>query len=229
MVLAMNRIKVLLADDHTVVRQGIRSILNSESDIEVIAEAADGREALQTVEETSPDVAVMDISMPKLNGLEASRRILKSSPETKVILLSMYKEDEYAKEAVKTGVHGYILKDNAVEELTEAIRKVMNDEYCFAPAILKSIISSLREGLEEAQEESEEEKFEILTDREREILQLIAEGNTNEEIAQIISRSVETVRTHRANLMKKLEIHSVPDLVKFAVKKGIIMPQLKED
>ncbi len=221
----MSQIKVLLADDHTVVRQGIKSILNCESDMEVIAEAADGREALQTIEETSPDVAVMDISMPKLNGLEASRRILKSYPQIKVILLSMYKEEEYAKEAVKTGVHGYILKDNAVEELTEAIRKVVNDDYYFAPAILKSIVSSYREGLKVG----EEEKFETLTDREREVLQLIAEGNTNQEIAQIISRSKETVRTHRANIMKKLEIHSVPGLVKFAVKKGIISPQLKEE
>jgi len=211
----MDKIEVLLADDHTLVRQGLKILLEREPGIEVVAEAGDGHQALELIEENRPQVAVLDISMPQMNGLEAARRIAKSVPQTKVVLLSMYKSQEYIREAVRAGVWGYILKENAAGELVEAIHKVARGEYHFAPPILEAIVESARSGPSSS-------KLTLLTPREREVLQLIAEGHTNEEIAKLIYRSPETVRSHRASLMKKLKLHSVAELVRFAVAQGLV-------
>jgi DNA-binding NarL/FixJ family response regulator len=212
------RIEVLLADDHTLVRQGLRALLERETGIEVVAEAGDGHQALQLIEELRPQIAVLDISMPRLNGLEAARRIAKLAPHTRTILLSMYQSKGYAEEAVRTGVWGYILKENAAAELVEAIREVARGGYHFALPVLKAIVESARSGL------SSGGRLKLLTPREREVLQLIAEGHTNEGIAKIIYRSPETVRSHRARIMKKLGLHSVAELVRFAVTEGLIAP-----
>jgi len=212
----MEKIKVLLADDHTIVRQGIKALLESEPDIEVVAEAGNGREAVRAAERFYPNVAVIDIAMPLLNGLEATRQILKASPKTKVVLLSMYDHEEYAREAVRAGASGYVLKEDVVEELLAAIHHVCQGEYHFAPSILKIIVST------KSFPKKGREGYESLTMREREVLQLIAEGHTNTEIAEILCRSVHTIRNHRAKIMKKLGLHDVADLVKFALQKGII-------
>lgn len=209
------KIEVLLADDHTLVRQGLKALLEREPEIEIVAEAGDGRRALELIEEFKPQIAVLDISMPKLNGLEAARRIAGIAPETKVILLSMYKRTEYVQEAVRAGVRGYVLKEDAAEELVEAIRKVAEGEYYFAPPILEAIVESARRG-------PGDDSLALLTPREREVLQLIAEGHTNEEIAKLIHRSPETVRSHRARIMKKLGLRSVAELVRFAVEQGLV-------
>ncbi|MFQ6034185.1 MAG: response regulator [Candidatus Bipolaricaulia bacterium] len=210
------KIEVLLADDHTLVRQGLRALLEREPGLEIVAEAGDGRRALELIEENRPLVAVLDISMPQMNGLEAARRIAKTSPETRVILLSMYKSPEYVREAVRAGVRGYILKENAAEELVEAIHKVARGGYHFAPPILEEIVASARGP--------SRSRLDLLTPREREVLQLIAEGHTNKEISKIIHRSPETVRSHRASIMKKLELHSIAELVRFAVAEGLVPP-----
>ena len=212
----MERIGILLADDHTLVRQGLKLLLEQEPNLEVVAEAGDGQEALELIEECRPLVAVLDISMPKLNGLEAARRIARVSPETKVILLSMYQSPEYIREAIRAGVRGYVLKEDAATELIEAIREVARGGYHFAPPILEGIVAHARSpggG-----------KLDMLTPREREVLQLIVEGYTTEEIAKLIHRSPETVRSHRASIMKKLELHSIAELVHFALVSGLLPP-----
>lgn len=208
--------RVLLADDHTLVRQGLRALLEREPGIEVIAEAEDGPQALESVERCRPQVAVLDISMPRLNGLEAARRIAELAPETKVILLSMYQSPEYVREALRAGVRGYVLKENAAEELVEAIRRVAGGGYHFAQPVLAAIVATARSG------PAPEGELELLTPREREVLQLIAEGHTTEEISKIIHRSPETVRSHRATIMKKLELHSMAELIRFALDHGLI-------
>ncbi len=207
---------MLLADDHTLVRQGLRTLLEREPEIEIVAEAGDGRQALELAEELRPHIAVLDISMPRLGGLEAARRLAKLVPETSVILLSMYENSEYVQEAIRAWVRGYVLKENAAEELVEAIQQVARGGYHFAPSILEAIVASARRGL------SSEGKLDQLTPREREVLQLIAEGHTTEEIARMIYRSPETVRSHRMRMMKKLDLHSVVELVRFAIEHGLI-------
>ena len=214
--MAEEQITVLLADDHALVRQGLKILLEREPGLEIVAEAGDGREVLELVEGCQPEIAVLDISMPRLNGLEAARRIAKISPETRVILLSMYRSPEYVREAIRTRVRGYILKENAAEELVKAIREVACGGYHFASPILEEIVASAH-GLSES-------KLDLLTPREREVLQLIAEGHTTEEISKIIHRSPETVRSHRASLMKKLGLHNVAELVRFALASGLLPP-----
>lgn len=224
----MKKIEVLLADDHALVRQGLRALLKNEEHIEIVSEAEDGHKALAQVEELiklceAPQIAIIDISMPLLNGLEVTRRLKKVSPKTKVILLSMYKTEEHAREAVKAGAWGYVLKEEAVGKLIEAIHTVMKGDYYFASPILKTIISSMYQ-----RPESHTPGYESLTPREREILQLIAEGYTSKEMAKILFRSVETIRSHRANMMKKLDIHNVTDLVRFAIKEGIVAKEIRK-
>lgn len=209
-------ISVLLADDHTLVRQGLRALLEREPGIDVVAEAADGHEALELAERLRPQVAVIDISMPRLSGLEVARRLARLG--VRVILLSMYKSSEYARQAAKAHVYGYILKENAAYELVEAIHKVARGEYHFASAVLARLLEEVRSG----GGPPEETKLELLTPREREVLQLIAEGHTNEEIARLIHRSVETIRSHRASIMRKLGLHSVAELVRFALEEGLL-------
>jgi two-component system, NarL family, response regulator NreC len=213
----MSKIKILIADDHKILRQGIRSLLAPQPDFEVVGETADGPETLKETFKLKPDVVLMDIGMPNLNGFEATRQIKKKLPEVKVLFLTMYQDDEYVLQALHSGASGYVLKDVAVEELVTAIRAVNNDQYYLSPSISRTVIDAyLRKT-----EKGEKEPSELLTAREREIVQLIAEGYTNKEIAAKLFISVKTVDAHRSHIMEKLDIHDVAQLVKYAIRKGI--------
>ncbi|HVP36243.1 MAG TPA: response regulator transcription factor [Terriglobales bacterium] len=213
----MSKIKILIADDHKILRQGIRSLLAPHADFEVVGETSDGPETLKETFKLKPDVVLMDIGMPNLNGFEATRQIKKKLPEVKVLVLTMYLDDEYVLQALQSGASGYVLKDVAVEELVTAIRAVNNDQYYLSPSISRTVIDAyLRKT-----EKGEKEPSELLTAREKEIVQLIAEGFTNKEIAAKLYISVKTVDAHRSHIMEKLDIHDVALLVKYAIRKGI--------
>jgi two-component system response regulator NreC len=214
----MGKIKVLVADDHTILRQGIKSLLANEEEIEVIGEAKDGREALTIIEETLPDVILMDIAMPGLNGLEATRRIKKKFPRMKVLVLTMYTNEEYIFQILNAGANGYLVKETAFQDLISAIKAVYKNEAFMSPSISKKVINSY---IKRAQND-EEETCEVLTTREREILQLIAEGNSSKKIAELLFISPKTVETHRTHIMNKLNIHNRTGLVKYAIRKGIV-------
>lgn len=214
----MKKIRVLLADDHTILRQGIRSLLEHEPDIEVIAEAEDGHQAVKIAAQQKPDVILMDIAMPRLNGLEATSQIKKIYPEAKVLILTMHDNEEYIRRALASGAMGYILKDAASRELLNAIRAVHRGEAVLSPAITRLVIEDyLRWG-----DLKIEEPDDNLSEREREILQLIAEGNTNKQIADILCISIKTVQAHRSSLMNKLDLHDRGELIKYAIQKKII-------
>ena len=214
----MKRIRVLLADDHTILRNGIIALLGNEEDIEVVAEAEDGRTAVSLACQFNPDVAVIDIAMPLLNGLEATRQIKKLCPQVKILILSMHDNEEYIRQVLEAGAMGYILKDAAARELIQAIRQVNNGESVLSPAITRLVIEDyLRWG---GMRPSENE--DILSPREREVLQLIAEGYTNKQIAGILTISIKTVQAHRLNLMQKLDLHDRGELIKYAIQKKII-------
>ncbi len=214
----MNTIKILLADDHTILRDGIRALINSESDMQVIAEAEDGYSAVRLTRDLEPDVIIMDIAMPRLNGLEATRQIKRDSPKVKILILSMHENEEYIRQVLASGAMGYILKDAASKDLLGAIRSVYNGEMVLSPAITRLVIEDyLRWGDLQLQDNAD-----ILTQREREILQLIAEGHTNKQIAEILCISVKTVQAHRGNLMSKLDLHDRSELIKYAIRKKII-------
>ena len=215
----MKNIKVLLADDHTIVRQGIRSLLEQSEDIEVVAEAEDGKEAVKKVIESAPDVVLMDIGMPILNGIEATQQIKKQLPDTKVLILTMHVSEKYALQIFRAGGSGYLDKKTAHRDLITAIRAAHKGESFLSPSITKKVIV---EYVNITKDEIETEKFDRLTEREREVLQLIAEARSNREIAELLCVSVKTVETHKANLMKKLDIHTTVDIVKFAIRKGMI-------
>jgi len=213
----MSKIKILIADDHKILRQGIRSLLAPQPDFEVIGETADGPETLKETFKLKPDVVLMDIGMPNLNGFEATRQIKKKLPEVKVLILTMYQDDEYVLQALQSGASGYVLKDVAVEELVTAIRAVNNEQYYLSPSISRTVIDAYLRKTEKGGKEPSE----LLTAREREIVQLIAEGYTNKEIAAKLFISVKTVDAHRSHIMEKLDIHDVALLVKYAIRKGI--------
>jgi two-component system response regulator NreC len=215
----MREIKVLLADDHTIVRKGLRSLLDAEDDMVVIGEADDGKQAIELVEQKKPEIVVMDIGMPVLNGLEATRRILKKHPGTKVLILTMHTNEEYVFEILRAGASGYIVKKAAPTELVTAIRSVDKGDSFLSPAISRKVID---EYLERAGEEKREDPFDLLTDREREVLQLIAEGSSTREIAGKLFISPKTVETHRTHLMEKLDLHGTADLTRYAIRKGIV-------
>lgn len=210
----MPRIRVLLADDHAVVRQGFRLILSSQPDIEVLAEAGNGREAVELATRLKPDVAVVDVSMPELNGIEATRRIVESSPHTRVLALSMHKDAVYVREILRAGARGYLLKDAVDTEFLTAIRAIARGDGYLSPAVSGAVLDDYRRNVSDP--------LDLLTSREREVLQMIAEGKTNKEIANLLSLSVYTVDAHRGRLMEKLNVHSVTELVRFAVRKGIV-------
>jgi len=214
----MGKIKVLVADDHTILRQGIKALLDNQEGIEVIGEAKDGREALAIIEETLPDVILMDIAMPGLNGLEATRRIKKKFPRMKVLVLTMYTNEEYIFQILNAGANGYLVKETAFQDLISAIKAVYKNEAFMSPSISKKVINSY---IKRAQDD-EEKTCEILTTREREILQLIAEGNSSKKIAEALFISPKTVETHRTHIMDKLNIHNRTGLVKYAIRKGIV-------
>lgn len=214
----MEKIRVLLVDDHTILREGVCSLLEGEPDMQVVGQAEDGQAALKLAKELNPDVVLMDIAMPLLNGLEATRRIKRDCPRVKVLILSMHENEEYIRQALASGAMGYILKDAAARDLLGAIRAVQRGEAVLSPAITRLVIEDyLRWGDLEAQELTNG-----LSSREREVLQLIAEGYTNKEIAEILSISIKTVQAHRANIMSKLDLHDRSELIKYAIRKKII-------
>ncbi len=215
----MSRIKILLAEDHTIVRQGLRSLLEQNSCMEVIGEAEDGKEAVQKAENLKPDIVLMDVSMPLLNGIEATRRIKKHWPEIKVLILTMHTTEEYIFQILRAGASGYIVKKAAHQELITAIQAVHKGDKFLSPSISKKVIE---EYILKAGETIEQDSFERLTARERETLQLISEGKSNREIAELLFLSVKTVETHKANVMEKLELRTKADLIKYALRKGII-------
>ena len=212
-------IKVLLVDDHTVVREGLRFLLETEGDIKVIAEAKHGREAVQMTEKLRPDLVLMDIAMPFLNGVEAARQIMKTCPETKILVLSSYEEDEYIRKLIQAGVGGYLLKHTVADDLVRAVREVHKGNAYFSPSISKRLSNSWQLFTENR---APNKMNEHLTTREAEILQLIAEGFANKQIADIIGISIKTVEKHRQAVMDKLGLHEVASLTRYAIQKGIV-------
>jgi two-component system response regulator NreC len=214
----IKNIRVILVDDHTILREGIRNILNAQPNIQVIAEAEDGRAGVKLACELEPDIVLMDISMPLLNGLEATRQIKKYRPDIQVIILSMHENEDFIRNALSLGAMGYILKDADSSELIDAIQDVMNDEPVLSPAVTRLVAADyLRWG-----DLQKRESVEGLSPREREVLQLIAEGYTNKEMAEILCISIKTVQAHRYNLMGKLDLHDRGELIKYAIQKKII-------
>lgn len=216
----MAKIQVLLADDHTIVRQGLRMLLDAEADINVVAEAESGRQAVQLVRQYKPDVVVMDIAMPMLNGLEATRQILKEEPGAKVLMLSSYSDDEYIQQLTEAGAIGYLLKQTAATELIKAIREAKNGNAYFSPAISRRLLEQCREVFMNGG--AKRKTTVSLTSRESEVLQLIAEGRANKQIAAELGISIKTVEKHRQQVMNKLNIHDIASLTRYAMAKGII-------
>jgi len=212
-------IRVLLADDHTLIRAGLRMVVTSQPDLTVIGEANDGREALAMADKLKPDVVVMDIGMPSLNGIEACRQIHHALPQTQVVMLSMHSDEGYVLRALKAGARGYLLKDSAEADLANAIRAVVAGKSFFSPAVGKVLLEDYMRKLERT---GAEDSFDLLSPREREVLQLVAEGKSSKEIANLLGLSVYTVETHRANVMQKLNLHNIPELILYAVRKGVI-------
>jgi DNA-binding NarL/FixJ family response regulator len=218
----MNKISVLLVDDHTIVRKGLRSLLDAEADIQVIGEAEDGREAVEKVGRLRPQVVVMDITMPGLSGLEATRQIKERFPQVQVVVLTMHTAEEYICQILRARASGYVVKRAAPSELISAVRAAYRGESFLSPLVSKTVIE---EYLRQAEALAGENSYETLTPREREVLQLIAEGHSNRRIAELLCLSVKTVQSHRANLMRKLDIHSTAELTQYAIRKGVIGPQ----
>jgi DNA-binding NarL/FixJ family response regulator len=215
----MQKIKVLLADDHIVVRQGLRALLMAEEDIEIVGEADNGRQAIQLVKKFMPDVALIDIAMPVLNGLEATRQITRAVPSTKVLILSSYSDDEYVQQLTQAGAAGYLVKQTAATDLLKAIRAAYRGDAYFSPSIAKRLRDQSREAFvtdQPARRRSD------LTTREAEVLQLIAEGRANKQIAAELCISIKTVEKHRQQVMNKLGIHDIAGLTRHAIAKGII-------
>jgi len=215
----MMPIRILLADDHTVVRDGLRALLERQPDMTVVAEAADGRDSVRLAEEQSPDVVVMDITMPNMNGIEATRRILAANPRTAVVILSMHQDESYVLRSLKAGAKGYLLKDSLRSDILDAIHAVSQGR----SFLTRKISRMMQEDyVRQMERRGVEDSYDLLTDREREILQLVAEGKANKEVASLLNISLTTVETHRTHILQKLGLHSVPDLILYAVRKNII-------
>ncbi|MGA2147805.1 MAG: response regulator transcription factor [Bryobacteraceae bacterium] len=210
----MKRIRILLADDHAVVRQGFKMILAEQPDMEISGEAANGREAVELAEKIKPDVVVMDVAMPELNGIEATRRLAASVPHTRVLALSMHKDSVYVREILRAGARGYLLKDSPAQDMLAAVRAVAGGEGYISPAVSSAVLDDYRKHVTNP--------IDLLTSREREVLQMLAEGKTNKEIAAVLNLSVYTVEAHRGRIMEKLNVHSINELVRFAVRNGLI-------
>ncbi|HOV79934.1 MAG TPA: response regulator transcription factor [Bacillota bacterium] len=211
-------IRVILADDHRIMREGLRSLLQNQPDIEVIAEAADGQGAVKLARELSPDVVVIDVVMPNLNGLEATRKIVENNPGTKVVALSMYSNRSYVIEMLRAGASGYLLKDCAFEELVSAINAAVEDRYYLSPAVAGIVIKDLVDSLPAKGDNS---VFAVLTSREREVLQLLAEGKTTSQISSALYLSEKTVESHRRQIMRKVGVKSIAKLTKYAIREGL--------
>lgn len=210
----MKRIRILLADDHAVVRQGFKMILGAEADMEIVGEAGTGRGAIELAESLKPDVVVMDIAMPELNGIEATRQVTSAVPHTRVIALSMHKDSVYVREVLRAGARGYLLKDSGANDLVTAVRAVAKGEGYLSPAVSDAVLDDYRKHVSNP--------IDLLSSREREVLQMLAEGKTNKEIAGILNLSVYTVDAHRGRIMEKLNLHSINELVRFALRNGLI-------
>ena len=210
----MKRTRILLVDDHAVVRQGFKMILSAQSDMEIVGEAGNGREAVELAGQLKPDVVLMDVAMPELNGIEATRRLVASDPHVRVIALSMHKDNVYVREILRAGARGYLLKDSGAGDLVTAIRAVASGESYLSPAVSNAVLDDYRRHVTNP--------IDLLSSREREVLQMLAEGKTNKEIAVVLNLSVYTVDAHRGRIMEKLNVHSINELVRFAVRNGLI-------
>ena len=215
----MSKIRVLLAEDHTVVRQGLRKILESDTDIEISGEVGDGRSAVESAKRLRPNVIVIDIGLPGLNGIEATNQIMKATDGVSILILSMHSDDVYVRQALKAGAKGYLLKDSEDLDLIKAVKSLAGGGSYFSPSVSKVLLDGY---LNDSGAGSGEDALSRLTGREREVLQLISEGKTNKEIARILSLSINTVESHRKHVMEKLDLHNTAEIVRFAVRKGIV-------
>src|SRR6516225_8932916 len=215
----MRKIRILLADDHQLMRSGVRLMLEREPDLAVVGEASDGREAVSLTKSLKPEVVVMDIGMPNLNGIEAAQQMTEEDPDLAIVMVSMHSDESYVLRALKAGARGYLLKDSAEADLIKAVHAVAGGKSFFSPAVSKVLLDDYVRKLRRS---GTEDAYDLLTPREREVLQLIAEGKSNKDIANLLNLSVYTVESHRANLMEKLNVRGLPELILYAVRKGII-------
>jgi two-component system response regulator NreC len=215
----VSQIRILLADDHTIIRSGLKLLLEQQADFKVVGEASNGREAVELAARHHPQVVVLDIGMPQLNGIEATRQILTQEPQTQVVILSMHSDEGYVLRALKAGARAYILKNSAEADLIRAVRTVAEGKSFFSPVISQML---LEDYVRRVKDKEVEDTYDLLTPREREVLQLLAEGRTNKEVANILNLSLYTVETHRGNILQKLNLHGTPELILYAVRKGII-------
>jgi len=213
------KVRIVIAEDHTILREGLRSLLSSSANFEIIGEAGDGREAIRQAKKFKPDLILTDLSMPKMNGMEAIKEIKRESPATKVLVLTVHRAEEYILATFRAGADGYLLKDSTHSELLMAVKKVLSGTHYISPEISEKVIEGYIEGKKSLKSRT---SWETLTQREREILKLIAEGYRNKEIAEDLCISVKTVEKHRANLMEKLDLHSIQALTTFAIEKGLV-------
>jgi DNA-binding NarL/FixJ family response regulator len=215
----LNKIRVLVADDHGVVRKGLRFLLAQEADIEVVGEAEDGREVVKMANELTPNVVIMDVAMPHLNGIDAAAQIMKHNSRMGIVMLSMYQDEEYLIRALSAGAKGYLLKDSAEPDLVRAVRAVAQGKTFFSPEIAHTL---LEDYMRKLQQQGLQDSYDLLTDREKEVLQLLAEGKSNKEVAAVLNLSMHTVETHRTNFMQKLGLHNTAEIVIYAMRKKII-------
>jgi two-component system, NarL family, response regulator NreC len=215
----MRKIRILLADDHQLMRSGVRLMLEREADLAVVGEASDGREAVSMAKTLKPEVVVMDIGMPNLNGIEAAHQMTQDNPQLAIVMVSMHSDESYVLRALKAGARGYLLKDSAEADLIKAVHAVGSGKSFFSPVVSKMLLDDYVRKLKRS---GTEDAYDLLTPREREILQLIAEGKSNKDVANLLDLSVYTVESHRSNLMEKLNLRGLPELILYAVRKGII-------
>ena len=216
-------ISIIVADDHTIVRQGLTRLLEEQADIKVIAEATNGRKAVDLAKELKPDVVIMDIAMPRMNGIEAAKRIRKHLPKTKILILSMYSHEHYVHELLESGVSGYLLKDSSGRDIIHAIRAAMKNETYLSPSISKVLVETYRSPRKVS---SQAERYKNLSNREREVFQLIAEGHSTRQVADTLCVSISTVKSHRVKIMEKLGVDTPVKLIHFAIQLRIVDPEL---